>query len=73
MKVGHNIMNHLEAWGISQTWLANKIGVSRQNLNRMLYVNDLKLSQYLKICEALGVKIGRFIDTANEQSNQQPN
>ncbi len=59
--VGPAILAYLESKGISQAWLARKIGKSRATLHAMLHsLRDINAEEYFNICNALEVPVSTF-------------
>lgn len=46
--------------GLTQTELAEKMGMSQQNFNKSLMVKDIKTSFLERLCEVLNVKMSFF-------------
>jgi len=69
-KNGHDLSNfileYLEENGIKQTFLADKIGISRQNLGVQLK-RGLSLSSFKNICSVLGLDTSVLVDIQIKQ------
>lgn len=62
MTVNQKILEYLAENGIKQNHLAKKLGVSKQNLSRILNSDDLKVSMLIKICNVLNIKPTHFLN-----------
>lgn len=66
MSVEKAICEYLKEEGIRQKWLAEKIGVSEPVLSMILGKGrEMRMSEYLKICEVINVEPGYFLKTKN--------
>ena len=67
--VGANIKAYLEQNGISQSYLARKIGVQQNTLNYWLNKSTkIDVLDYDSICEALGVGLDTFTGRGNRNA-----
>lgn len=71
MNVNNKILVYLESKGIGQTGLAKKMGISKQNLFRLLNSDDIKISQLLQITKVLEVPFTYFFDGKENVSNDE--
>lgn len=61
--VGIEIKKYLVGKGIKQTFLADKIGMTVWALNGRLAGDiELRITEYYRICEALGVPLETFLN-----------
>lgn len=64
MLIALNIRNYLEDKGITQEWLAQKIGMSKQTMSATLKgTRRLTAEEYVAICAALDLSMDYFKDT----------
>lgn len=62
--IAANIRKYLEEKGITQEWLAQKIGMSKQAMSATLKgTRRLTADEYVDICAALGLSMDYFKDT----------
>ena len=61
--VGKKIGDYLNANGIKQSYLADKIGIDRPRLSNII-IHDRKVDcvLYYKICKALGLPLDYFME-----------
>lgn len=71
MNVNNKVLAYLESKGIGQTGLAKKMGMSKQNLFRLLNSDDIKISQLVEITKALEVSFTYFFDGTENISNDE--
>ncbi len=64
--LGKKIKLALKERGKTQVELGEAIGMARQNVNKLLTNNDIKLSTLIKVCKFLEVDTSYFI---NDSSN----
>lgn len=62
MDINSRIKEYLVKNEISQTELANKLGISSTSLSRSLNSDDLKVSLLIRICQVLKIQITAFFD-----------
>jgi DNA-binding Xre family transcriptional regulator len=55
--------------GLSITELANLVGTSKQNLSRILQNDDIKLTTFLEICDALKVNPSDLLGRQHNDDN----
>ena len=66
LKITEEILRCLEERNLSQSWLAEQMGVSRAHVSRILNAKpNMTLLTIAKIAIALGVKPDVFIDTVH--------
>ena len=62
MDVNERVKNYLKDHGISQAWLANKVGISRYKLGRMLgKKTKITAEEIKKISDALNTDVNIFL------------
>ena len=62
MDVNERVKNYLKEHGISQAWLANKVGISRVKLSKMLgQSTKITAEEIKKISDALKVDVNIFL------------
>ncbi|MES2396227.1 MAG: helix-turn-helix transcriptional regulator [Bacteroidota bacterium] len=71
MDVNKKILEYLKKERISQSELADKTGITQQNLNRLLNAENIKVSQMLEITKALMLPSTYFIDGKVQASNDE--
>ncbi len=71
MDINSIIRKYLADNNISQIELAAKLGISNTSLNRSLNSDDLKISLFIKICQALKVPASKFFDGSEIYSNEE--
>lgn len=62
----------LEKYGMTQIELADKLGINRVSVSRLLSEkNDMRTSTLIKIAKAIGCSVGELFeaDTINEEPN----
>lgn len=59
------IEKFLKEIGISQAELARRLNVPPQTISRMLKGGDMKLSNIIKIADALGIPVSAFFESPN--------
>jgi transcriptional regulator with XRE-family HTH domain len=72
--INKKILAYLKQERISQSELAVKTGIIQQNLNRLLKSKEMKVSQMLKITEALGLPTDYFLavkESVNKESEKE--
>ncbi len=63
MDVNERVKNYLKEHGISQAWLANKVGISRVKLSKMLgKKTKITAEEIKKISDALNTDVNIFLD-----------
>lgn len=60
--VGQRIEKYLNDNGIKKSFLADKVGITRQKMSRVCNADVIDCILYSKICKALNVPYGTFID-----------
>lgn len=71
MDVNKKILEYLKKERISQSELADKTGITQQNLNRLLNAENIKVSQMLEITKALMLPSTYFIDGKGQVSKEE--
>ncbi|MDO9186766.1 MAG: helix-turn-helix transcriptional regulator [Bacteroidia bacterium] len=71
MDVNKKILEYLKKERISQSELADKTGITQQNLNRLLNAENIKVSQMLEITKALELPSTYFIDGKVQAKNDE--
>lgn len=69
MKLGYEIKEAIKERGLTQTFVAEKIGVSPQTFNGIC--NDrqgISLEVYFRLCEVLGVSLEYFAEKTDDAS-----
>lgn len=59
--IGKRIKQYLEDNGIKQSFLAEKIGVTKQKMTYICSANNVDCVTYYKICKALNVPLETFL------------
>ena len=63
MDVNERVKSYLKDHGISQAWLANKVGISRVKLSKMLgKKTKITAEEIKKISDVLKVDVNIFLD-----------
>jgi len=60
--IGAKIKQYLENNGIKQSFLADKIGVTRQRMTYICSSKDIDCITYYKICKALNLPFETFLE-----------
>lgn len=60
--IGAKIKQYLENNGIKQSFLADKIGVTRQRMTYICSAKDIDCITYYKICKALNLPLETFLE-----------
>ena len=59
--IGEKIKQYLEANGIKQSFLADKIGITKQKMTYICSSKVIDCVTYYKICKALNVPLETFL------------
>lgn len=61
----------LEKYGITQTELAERLGINRVSVSRLFSEkNDMRSSTVIKIANAIGCSVGELYDDFDEEQNK---
>lgn len=61
----------LEKYGITQTELAERLGINRVSVSRLLSEkNDMRSSTVIKIANAIGCSVGELYDDFDEEQDK---
>jgi DNA-binding Xre family transcriptional regulator len=71
MNINEFISAYIDSKGVKRTTIAKSLGITKQNLNRILNAPDLKVSQLLEICKVLDVDPGFFLSETNSKKNSE--
>lgn len=64
----------LEKYGLTQIELAERLGINRVSVSRLLSEkNDMRTSTLIKIANAIGCQIGELFDNADRNVEVLPN
>jgi DNA-binding XRE family transcriptional regulator len=63
---GEALRSAIESRGITLSYIAQKLGVSRQSLNNIIERDDVRLSVAVKICDTIGCRIDEIIKRAGQ-------
>jgi transcriptional regulator with XRE-family HTH domain len=71
--IGMNILNILNEKGIKQTELAERLGVTKQTLNKIIHGRrNITIDEIKKICNILEVPIERLTKEDNSEEKAEP-
>lgn len=59
-----------EKYGVRSSDLADRMQVSRQQISRWRKTNGLKLTTIIRICEAMDITLGEFVNAICESREQ---
>ena len=51
----------LQQKGMNKVELAEALGVTKQRINGMLRTEDMRWSTILKVCDAIGIDVAKFV------------
>lgn len=71
MGVNSKIQDYIEFKGLKSVEIAKRMGISKQNLSRILNSDDLKVSQLIEISKHLGVVPTYFFDGTETVDNEE--
>lgn len=61
----------LEKYGLTQTELAERLGINRVSVSRLFSEkNDMRSSTVIKIANAIGCSVGELYDDFDEEQNK---
>ena len=61
-KVFVNIIGHREVQRITQSQMADELGISQQAYSRMEKKKSMKIEQFLEVCKVLNVNPGEMFE-----------
>ena len=67
LNVVGNIKNYIKSNGIKQNYIAQRTGYTDKKISILLNRNNIMLSDYLLICEALDVSASFFLENNSEK------
>lgn len=71
MSVNNRLKTLIKEKGIKITDISKKTGISRQNIERILDADDLKVSQLFNICEALKISVCDLLEDPLQEKERQ--
>ena len=71
MTINNKIQTYIENKGLKLVDISKKMGISKQNFNRILHSDDLKISQLIELCKILEVSPTYFFDGSETLSNSE--
>ena len=66
MSVSGEIKEYMKRNGVKQTFIAQKMGIRDSKISTLLASKDLRISDYMSICDALGVSYDFFLSSNSE-------
>ena len=73
MGIPLRIKAYMQKNGIKQTFLAQRLNIRDSRLSVLLSSDDMKVSDYLAICSALGVDFDFFLGSDSEKFGMEVN
>ena len=62
--IGKRLEQLIERQGMTKTLFAQKLGIHKQQVTRMVSSKDIKLHQLQQCCDVLGIDIMEFLEGA---------
>lgn len=56
--------------GVSSIELAQRLGITKQQVSHWRYRDDAKLSLVVKVCNGLGVEVADFLEEATDKGSK---